>query len=203
MARDFLKKLNQKEATLFLQKINPVLDGSPFDMESSVVLHQELSFYPGWCFLDVTDHNVMPYKKCFVVVGSDDVIPLSDTSESIYDLNKIVPLALTVENIEDYVHFFFNHVSGPHGRFTVVENIDEIEWHEDPPIAVRRAINELIAPLTILSSKDNQFILEATMVFKNALFRVQITVGPDGMIDLSKEELLLEDMPLCEGILET
>ena len=54
-------------------------------------------------------------------------------------------------------------------------------------------------PVTVISSAPGQgYTLQATIVFRDSLFRSKVNVTPDGMVNLFEEELLVEDMPLLD-----
>jgi hypothetical protein len=39
------------------------------------------------------------------------------------------------------------------------------------------------------------------MIFKDSLFRSTVQVAPDGMVSLTDEELVVEDMPVVDDLL--
>lgn len=204
MFQEAFKKLELDELATVLDRINPHLDGSPFDPVDTTALGIELSFYPGYRFLDLADYSTMPGKRRFVLfkdsgnADENDVVVLNWTNEPIYLLNHNLPIVLNNENVAEYIRFFFTYVRGKHGRFIVTENVDDINWKEDPPPQARKAIAKMLIPLEILEEKSGKYYLKSTMMFRDCLFKSDIEVQKNGLVTLMNEELLVEDMPVLD-----
>ncbi len=199
MFQDALNRLDQLEAEMLLEEINPELDGVKFDPQKVVMMGQDLTFYPGYKFLDISDYEISPPSRRFVIFKSGDVVVLNWTNEPIYNTNDKAPIELTQENVSDYVRFFFTYVRGRHGRFIITESVDDINWREEPPPAARRAIGKMLEPVHITSmGEDGTYNLVARMMFKDSLFKSDVHVKPTGLVSLSGEELLIEDMPVLD-----
>lgn len=204
MFQDAFKKLELDELAIILDDVNTHLDGSPFDPIDTTALGIDVPFYPGYRFLDLADYSTMPGKRRFVLYkdSSDgkpsDVIVLDWTNEPIYLLNHNLPIALDKDNIGNYIRFFFTYVRGKHGRFIVTESVDDINWKEDPPPQARKAISKMLLPLEILDHKDGKYYFKTTMMFRDSLFKADIEVQSNGLVTLSNEELLVEDMPVLD-----
>lgn len=196
------KKLEPEDAAKTLSLINPKLDGSPFESDAVAVLTQRLPFYPGYEFLEVTDHAANPLRVQYVIFKPEDPIILNWTNEPIYDLNSRLPIGLDKDNVGLYVKFFFTYVRGRHGRFLIVDGVDDIRWKDDPPPAARKAVGEMIQPVTLQNiGEDGTYNLKACMIFKDSLFQSAVHVKPDGHVSMSDEELLVEDMPVIDDLL--
>lgn len=203
MFQEKFETLKDKETGKLLDDINPLTESGPFNPESTAILAVNTSFYNGYRFFDITDNGVTPPLKLFVVGRSEDkdYRILSWSNEPIYALNKDVPIKLTKKNVSDYVRFFFTYVRGKHGRFIIIDNVDDINWRESPPPAARKAVAKMIKPLSLESGdKKTGFVLKASMMFRDSLFSSDIHVTPNGMIELSNEELLIEDMPVLDDV---
>lgn len=202
MFRDAFKKIEGDEAAQLLAQVAPKLAVSAFDATKASVMTHPLSFYPGWNFLEIADHTQSPAKVACAIYKDNDVVPMTWNNEPIYALNARVPVQLSRDNIAEYVKFFFTYVRGKHGRFLIAENVDDIDWREDPPPAARKAIAKMLLPLTIKErGEDGSYKLAACMMFRDSLFQADITVGPAGAVELSNEELLVEDMPVMDDTL--
>ncbi len=201
MFQEAFTKLELAEAATVLDQVNPLLEGTPFDPVETTVMAHDMAFYPGYRFLDIADHSISPPMQRFVIYNPEDVVVLDWSNEPIYELNNKLPIQITDENIGDYVRFFFTYVRGRHGRFMVTENVDDINWKEEPPPAARKAISKMLAPIEIKEKSDTGiYRLEARVMFKDSLFKTDIYVKPDGAISLTEEELLIEDMPVLDDV---
>lgn len=203
MFQEQYKKLELKQTGEILESINPKLDVAPFDSAITTILSISLPFYKGYDLLDIADHTINPPKRAVVLYNgkTKDAVIFDWTNGPVYALNDRLPVALNEKNIEEYVRFFFAYVRGKHGRFVIVENVDDIAWKEDPPPAARRAISKMITPVSFENREgENTYHLKACMMFRDSLFRTDIYVEPDGRTRMANEELLIEDMPVLDDV---
>ena len=205
MFNDALTKLDTLEAQTLLSEINPQIAGSPYEAEKATVLTAPVSFYPGYQFIEISDHTTMPARKTALIYKmgqAGSAVVLDWTNGPIYALNDNVPLTLDEKTINDYVRFFFNYVRGRHGRFIIIENVDEISWKDEPPVNARKAVGSLISPLHLYAvDNDGTYRLSARLLFKDSLFKADIVVDHNGHINLEDEELVIEDIPVVDEIL--
>ncbi|HEY8189706.1 MAG TPA: hypothetical protein VIF12_03420, partial [Micavibrio sp.] len=65
------------------------------------------------------------------------------------------------------------------------------------------AVGNLLEPVRLKGiDQDGTYILSVRMVFKDSLFKSKVRVTPQGMVSLSEEELVVEDMPILDDSLE-
>lgn len=201
MFQDAYVKLDQLETETLLSRIGKDLDAGSFVPANTVVMSRALSFYPGHTFYDLADHTHMPAQRRFAIVGEedDDITILDFTNAPIYALNETCPISLTSENVTDYVRFFFSYVRGRHGRFQIVESVDDINWREEPPPPARKAVGKMISPITSLGvDEEGVSHFMAQMIFRDSLFQSNISVDSEGLVKLSNEQLMIEDMPVMD-----
>lgn len=199
MFKEAFEKLDLEKVATILEDVNPLIEGMQFDPVETTILALPLSFYPGHRLLDIADYTVMPSSHRYLIYGPKKTAILNFTNQPIYDLNKQISIRLNDDNVSEYLKFFFSFVRGRHGRFLLCENVDDIRWKDDPPPQARKAIGRMVMPITILKRNDDGgFEIQATMTFKDSLFKSMITVKPDGHVNLHGEELLVEDMPVLD-----
>lgn len=198
-ATDQFIKLDLLECETILEEVNPSLQGTRFHPATVTILAQDLSFYPGYRFLDIADYETVPNLRKFILYKPGDVVLLNWTNEPIYALNDRVPVQIDNGNVIDYVRFFFTYVRGKHGRFLITESAEDILWREEPPPAARKAIAKMVEPVEMTGYDDSgAFLLVARMMFRDSLFKTRVTVQPGGLVSLSGEELLIESMPVVD-----
>jgi hypothetical protein len=200
MFQDSFQLIEHGDAAKILDDLNPKLDGSPFDASVVRILSHPLPFYAGYDLVEVTDYDVNPPRKVSFIYKAGENTELhilNGKNDPIYELNKKAPIQLDDKNIYIYVRFFFSYVRGRFGRFIIVENVDDIDWKEEPSPAGKKALAKMINPLTMKSS-DGQYLLSASIVFKDSLFEADISVQSDGTTALSNQELLVEDIPVLD-----
>lgn len=201
MYQEAFEKLELADVATILDRITPLLENTVFDPVETLIMAAETPFYPGCRLLEISSHTTMPPLRRFVLYSPKKSTVLNFTNEVIYNFNDQWPVKLSEDNIATYVRFFFTYVRGKHGRFIIAENIDDVPWKEDPPPSARQAISRMIKPITLREVDEaGIYRLEARMVFKDSLFKSDVAVKPDGLVSLSNEELLLEDMPVLDDI---
>lgn len=201
MFKDAFIKLDPAQAAKLANLVNPHLD-IKFDTANVVVMIHKISFYPGWIIAELADHEQNPPVTRFALCSEKDEVQVLNWSNApIYKLNKQVPVTLNDNTLLDYVRFFFTFVRGKHGRFLIVDTVDDIDWREEPAAAGRKALAKMIEPLTLKKrEEDGTSIFTASIVFKDSLFSSEIAVKPDGQIEMQNEELLVEDIPVADDI---
>lgn len=202
MFREAFEKVELEEAALILEELNGLFDTQDFDPLETIVMTVNVPFYPGYKLADVADYAQNPVRRRYALYKPGGSLVLEFTNEPIYKLNTDLPIDLTEDNVHEYVAFFFTYVRGKHGRFLIVENVDDINWKEDPPPSARKAISKMIVPITLHEvDPKGVFHLQASMMFKDSLFKSQVDIDPKGFVTLKDEELLVEDMPVLDDVL--
>jgi hypothetical protein len=202
MFQDAMMRLVDAELEELLSIVNSAYEGSPFEVKMTVALMHPLSFYPSAFYIELTDQRTFPPRRMAIVRKEKDIVFLDWTSETIIALNKKMSLKLTEKNLSDYVRFFFENTRGEKGQYTLVESVDDIPWHDDPPLGARRSLAKLIEPLHILERPaDKSWLLSACFLYKSALFKTEIALKKDGSLDLKRQALLAEEMPVLDAVL--
>lgn len=198
MSEDW-EKLEGGKAETVLEEINAHVTPAPFDVANTMVRRKDLPFFPGYALVELADLSDPQNLRKYALYKPGNVHMITWTNEVIYTLNETAPLALDDNRVLDYVKFFFAHVRGRHGQFLIVESADDIKWREEPPPQGRRALQDLLKPVSVTGTEnDGSYILTAYMVFRDSLFRTKIRVNDQGIINLFDEELMIEDMPVIE-----
>jgi hypothetical protein len=196
------QKLTPEAAARLLGEVNPHLAPVSFSPDSTTIRTQKLPFYKDYSFLELTDLSTVPGARKYVLYkagAKPDVNVINWTNQSIYDTNEKAPVILNEDTVVSYVKFFFSYVRGRHGRFLIIETIDDVRWQIEPPAQGRKIMQEMLAPVTLEDREaDGTFNLSAFMVFKDSLFRTRIHVKPDGLVSMSDEDLKIEGMPVLQ-----
>lgn len=203
MFSDAYTVIDPKNADVLLEQLNSLVEGSQFEPKDLHILTHHLPFYSEYALFEVTDISTHPERSISFIgktdFKNDNLYILNGTNESIYALNEKLPIALTDKNVRTYVLFFFAYVRGRFGQFKIIEHIDDIQWREEPSLSGRKALAKMIEPLAIKSVAENgDFTLSASIVFKDTLFEADIIVSMDGKINLSNQEMLVEDIPVLD-----
>lgn len=198
MSEDW-QKLDAERTARILSEVNPHLEPVPFSEENTTIRTQKLPFYSDYEFVELTDLSAVPAARKFAIYKPGDINVINWTNQAIYETNEKAPIKVDERTVVSYVKFFFNYVRGRHGRFLIIENIDDIRWQVEPPLQGRKVMQEMLEPVTVISQDpDGTYNLEAFMVFKDSLFKTRIHVKSDGLVSMSEEELKIEGMPILQ-----
>jgi len=196
--------LTIKDIAPIIDEINKSVEGSVFDALESSIMVIDIPFYPNYRFLDIADHATNPPLRRYAVQKKEtmDFTFIDWTYKVIYELNDRVPIALTDKNVLEYVRFFFSFVKGRHGRFIICESMDSVQWKDDPPQDIRKVVQQSIHPMKIIEKRsDGVYKIETVMMLKDALFKTDIYVEPNGQVTMSDHEILMENIPVIDSVL--
>ncbi len=196
------EEIDPEKMPRLVAEINRSLKDRQFDPNTTIGRRQELSWYAEFAFLELVDTGTSdPTFIRRVIYRPEDFYILNWTNGPIYTANDKAPIIINTDNVGDYIKFFFNYVKGRHGRFVIIDNVDEIAWEGSVPAKGKEAVAKIIKPVTVSSVEDNgKITLLAYMVFKDSLFRANVHVERDGMVSLSDEALVIEGMPIIEDV---
>lgn len=197
------KQLDVQEGGIILDQVSEGLLDVSFDLAHCTFLAIDLDFYPEYKLVEITDQSQHPAMKRVILYKPGSYKVLDYTNGPIYALNKELPIDLRKRNVRDYVRFFFEYVKGRHGRFLIVNSVEDIPWREDPPPAAREALGQMILPLELKKSDvKTTYVMTGSMIFKDALFRTDVKVEQNGQVTLFNEELLVEDIPVIDDVIK-
>lgn len=197
------KKLTKNQIRDVYQELTPVVDLLSARPEELGIISQKLSFYPDCELLEVSEpESKHGQTLSFIYKKGEFCVALDGQNETIYELNKKTVLVLSEESAADYIRFFFAHVKGRKGKFRLIEEVEDIPWRESPPPAGRQAIGTMIKPVFPAKDKSDGWQSQVTFLFVDSLFSAKVHVLRDGHVEISDEDLLIENMPVFTMALE-
>lgn len=193
------QEIDPEDVPALVASINRELKERPFDATMTIAKRASLPFYAEHDLIELIDTATAdPVYTRRVLYGPDGFQILNWSNGPIYTTNEKAPINVNEDNAAEYVKFFFNYVKGRHGRFVIVDNVDEIAWAGDVPAKGKEAVARIVKPVTVTSNENGKIVLLAFMAFKDSLFRANVNVERDGMVSLSEEALVIEGMPIIE-----
>jgi hypothetical protein len=186
-----LEAVPAEKAEVIIDEIRAALEEKEMDIGSLEMRATALPWLDEYKFYQLQDSEQTRY----MLYKPGDAEMLNWTNEIIYRTNDKAGIHLDRKNVLLYAKFFFHYVRGQLGRFIIVEKPDDVAWLDSASEEEMQKVNDRLQPLTYKGiGRDNRYLLTATVVFKNALFKTNIRVAPDGLMELTDEELLLEDL---------
>lgn len=179
------------EAQAILKEVRPALEERNMDVNAIEMRVTALPWYGEYKFYVLQDHEQTRY----MLYKPGDAEMMNWTNEVIYRTNDKAPIQIDRKNVIAYARFFFHYVRGQLGRFIIVEEPDDIAWLDSASQDEIEKANDRLQPVTYKGiGRDNRYLLAATVIFKNAMFKTNIRVAPDGLMELTDEELVLENL---------
>jgi len=176
------------------------------EFDSATLRSAGLPFLPGASLL-LLPHRINGIAVPFVL--HPEGLTLGEgKNEWIYELmERRCPLELAsdaaaIGMLVSYIRLFFAVVHGSLGRFRLIERASQIPWLPEAPEADRERAGARVTPMVRLADEGGRAVVRATVIFKNALFRTLVRVQPNGILELTDEELLEEDLPIRFGAAE-
>ncbi len=199
------------EAQKFLSDIASEIAPVTFS-DKTTVQAAALPFYDQFKLYAVSDNALPQPNTRYMLYKPGDLSLLNWTNEPIYSVNERAPIKVDRKTAIPYARFFFHFVRGQLGRFIIVEKPEEVVWLSSAEDKEKADVNERLMPVTYKGiGRDNLLTLQATVIFKNALFKTDIKMAPFemdvfdpdlnapehftiGQMKLTNEDLLLEDL---------
>jgi len=120
---------------------------------------------------------------------------LRGTSPPIHEVNERAPLNLTESNVLDYLRFFCWFVRSEDGSFLLAEDMDGPDIPTDMDEQTRAIIKDAVRPANYQERDEHgSFLCDAVLLYSGALFNVNFTVKPSGMVEMLDDEQIAGDL---------
>lgn len=194
--------LKKKDSASLLDHINAMTDYADFDVGKVSIMAADLPFYEGYQLFEVKDQTYHPPREIKGIwkPDSDDVRIFTYEPKYFYELNTDIDLALNEETIIDYTRFFFEYTEGLHGKLIIIETIDDMPWRDDISSEMKKSLAKHIHPVDISFIGDEKFLLNAIILYKNALIETEITVLRSGRVTFDVVSAIADDLPVIDDI---
>lgn len=161
---------------------------APVEQEVSEVRVASLLFYREYKLYQHVDKSFMPPVICYYLYKPGDPRLMDWSNTQIYQLNDEGALALTTENLIDYVKFFLYFSRTQADSFIIVEKPQDLVWRPDIEQNEKNDVERHLIPVTYLGiGADGLHLLRFTVIFKNALFRTDIHIALKAMTAMNPE----------------
>ncbi|MGI4734230.1 MAG: tetratricopeptide repeat protein [Janthinobacterium lividum] len=155
-----------------------------------------LPFYSAWRLYEIQYHNTPQAVRRYVLSDGAHCYCINYKNDAIYAVNQL-DVEITADNVVAYAAFFFDACCGRHGFYHFITDPYELPWQVDVQITdeFKASLSAKLQPIKVIAETDTHFVLQAFILFKNALFRAKaiiIHTGPDrGKVYLDEETLLV------------
>jgi hypothetical protein len=195
---DLWNAVEGEELAGFLAQVGTVDGKHRTSADTTKVAWRTLPFYEQVVLIRLTDKTWLPDNlSIFYLANQGQLTRLDGTSPPIHQTNADAPVRINDDNVLDYLRFFCFFVRGEDGPFLVAESMDTFGMPRNIDDASRKAIEGTIRGASFEGKNAEGFWLcDAIVFYSNALFFSNFSVQPSGMIEMTDDDPLLQDMPV-------
>jgi ankyrin repeat protein len=189
-------------------KVDPIDEVRTLSAGKTIAERRALPFYdqlelirfkdPSWDRENLALHYL-------VVTGEAPMeFRLDGTSPPIHQVNAKLKVAITEENVVDYLRFFCFFVHGEEGPFYIVHSehdpfVPDLLWGkiEDPNVQSAARLENCFRPPAFHGrDAEGRFRCSAIVFYSNAIFYADFLIHSTGFIEMPSDEPLITDLPV-------
>jgi hypothetical protein len=184
-------RLSNDEANNIIKIIKSSAIPSLFSSKSSEVKCMKLPFYKEFMLYRITNYSSLPAFSLDYLGDEKKFYYLDGSARAIVDINLSGKLSLGVDNILDYVQFFFAHISGVDGDIEVIIDLDEHNPLSSLPEDKLKDIRDMYKePVISFDDKTQQYNIKATIDNEGTLVYGNINVTKNGNVSINEQNML-------------
>lgn len=182
----------------FLGQIGTIDGRHRTSPENTTVAWRSLPFYEQVVLIRVRDRTWLPDNLAiFYLANQGQLTRLDGTSPPIHQTNGDAPIRINDDNVLEYLRFFCFFVRGEDGPFLIAESMDTPGMPREMDDTTRRAIEGTIRPASFEGKNaEGYWLCDAIVFYSNALFFSNFAVQPTGMIEMTDDDPLAQDLPV-------
>jgi hypothetical protein len=160
-----------------------------------------INFYSDFKLYNLFDCSYTPVVHYSVLDNEKDTIILENSTNNWYRANEIETPKLSMLNIIDYLKTVFSTSSTNGQKFNVIASIDDIDFNQMPSNDQFVKIESAIKP-PVISFNNKVFTILVCLLEGKNLYDSLIQVNSSGEIEISDNNLILENIPVDELVWE-
>lgn len=185
-----------------IDKINSKRQFALFDPERSRLEYEELPFYRHFTLVRATAFSTIPPVTMeYLLSDEGEIIAMDGTRNPIIENNDKGGLVLDSDTVVAYAGFVLGATQTEDGPLRLTEVFSEDLFTDVPTDEQRRLLRSLVRKV-IVKEKGKTFILDAIILFGNAVYRADVEVKPNGQMEITGEEKLASGLPTRPIFLE-
>lgn len=184
-------KLDRDRTLAMINSVKSEGDHFLFTIATSEAKCARLPFYKNFLLYRLTNYASLPSFSFDYIGDGRSFYYLDGSPTPIYAANSTGNLALNSKSALDYVVFFFDHISGPEGDISVVENprehsaLDVLDEAQMENIIAHHAAPEISA------RAQGGYTVTTSLFYLGSLVRATIEIDPSGQVSVADYKMLL------------
>ncbi len=198
------ENIDGEEAALLLRELREGYQG----LDGAVDKHIEfrrwpLTFYPDYDYYEIVVAQPNSRELGYFLRQPGEAIFLDGSTNAIHGLNERLSLKLHKSDSRDYLYFFCTSMECEHGRFLIIDELDDLTFRIEPDDDYLKAVSEAIQPPSYPVSRELPGIpityeIVATCLYADELIRATFMVTDDGNVTMLNDEHLFGQMPVLK-----
>lgn len=182
----------------FLSQVGTIDGRHRTSPDNTTVSWRSLPFYEQVVLIRVRDRTWLPDNLAiYYLANQGQLTRLDGTSPPIHQTNGDAPVRINDDNVLEYLRFFCFFVRGEDGPFLIAESMDTHGMPKEMDDTTRRAIEGTIRPASFEGKNaEGYWLCDAIVFYSNALFFSNFAVQPTGMIEMTDDDPLAQDLPI-------
>jgi len=160
-----------------------------------------LPFYTNFKLYTFIDFSFCPYLEMNLLDNGIYTFVLDGSQKPFLEANSISPLVLTSNNVYQYALIVLGNIREGNCAYRLVKSIDDITFSSIPSKEEYLKIESSITPPVIKKDADS-YEITTSLLLNDCILEATIKVQIDGRVEIIKEDIVLENMPIRELVLE-
>jgi len=160
-----------------------------------------LPFYPNFKLYTFIDFSFCPYLEMNLLDNGSYTFVLDGSQKPFLEANALSPLVLTSNNVYQYASVVLGNICKGDSSYRLVNSINDITFSSIPSKDQFNQIeSSIISP--VIKKNEDHFLITTSLLLRDNILETTIKIHIDGRIDIIEENVVLENMPIQELVLE-
>lgn len=196
------KNMTKGQKRLLIERMNAQSSFALFNPDRTSIEIEPLCFYKHFRLLKATAFNTIPPVTIHYLIDENDhVVKMDGTRDPILEHNAQGGLTLNEKTVVSYAKFILDAVQTDQGTIRLIETFDEEIFTSQPTKEQDEIIRKNILPAKVTMTDDG-FLLNATVLYGDAIYNADIFVRNDGYVQFNSEVLIASGLPTRQIFLE-
>lgn len=196
------KNMTEDQEHLLIERMNAQSSYEMFTPGRTSLEIEPLCFYKHFRLLKATTFNTIPpVTMHYLIDENNQVVKMDGTRDPILEHNAQGGLILNEKTVVSYAKFILDAVQTDQGTLRLTESFDKEILTSQPTIQQLDIIQQNIHPAKVTMTDDG-FLLNAAVLYGDAIYNAEIVVKDDGNIQFTSEVLIADGLPIRQIFLE-
>lgn len=196
------KNMTKDQESLLIERMNAQSSFAMFTSDRTSLEIESLCFYKHFRLLKATAFNTIPHVTMhYLIDENNQIVKMDGTRDPILEHNAQGGLILNEKTVVSYAKFILDAVQTDQGTLRLTETFDNEILTGQPTKKQLNTIRKNIFPAKVTTTNEG-FLLNATVLYGDAIYNAEIIVKNDGNVQFNSEVLIANGLPIRQIFLE-